>query len=117
MGGESGRASEQNDDLGAPADLLPEGKLGREFCAALTGVIQGEPESDRMLVRSIRTFATAAREASLTPERTIIVLKHLFHHACSAPPHKDQLEKQELLDRIVAWCIQDYYSGNRAASS
>ena len=102
--------SQRRYDLHLPAQLLPPGEIGRQFCEALKGMIEGSPDSEKNLVRSIRAFARAEREQSLPPERTIVALKHLFHEVCLAPPHRDQLAEKALLDRIVSWCIQDYYS-------
>lgn len=113
----SDRTSERRDEVGPPPELRSEGKTGSQFCEALRGVIEGRDGSEKMLVESIRTFAVSARARSLPPEATIVLLKHLFQHACSTPPHKDQLAERELLERIVGWCIQDYYGPERVGSA
>ena len=86
--------------------------LSERAITALRSAMQGQfrqAPSDYSLRRALRSLCMEARSRNLRAEQLILVFKHTWY---SLPEARgtDARKKQEMLDRLVSICVEEYYA-------
>jgi hypothetical protein len=82
--------------------------LADSIRAALQATPQSGSLSSPELERAARAFATAAREAGTTPERTLVALATIITDATRNGT--SDWWRSVVRDRLVVWAIEGYYN-------
>lgn len=88
---------------------LPEG-LRR----ALTEAAASRDYTAPTLHEEVCDYVRDLRDRGLPPETVVIAMKHAVRDATLglAPYQVERRRSAELLDRVVRWCIEEYYGGS-----
>jgi hypothetical protein len=83
-------------------------RAGTALRAALQGHLR-QPVPDHTLRRALHALCIDARARNLRPEQLIVIFKQVWS---SLPEIQNRSgnRRQELLDRIVTMCIEEYYA-------
>ena len=97
--------------VGSDDDSQPSA-LSERATTALRSALQGQlrqPSADHSLRRALRALCVEARTKDLRAEQLIVLFKRAWH---SLPESRgpDTRKKQELLDRLITICVQEYYA-------
>jgi hypothetical protein len=66
--------------------------------------------ADEALQDEVRAYVGILRRDGVTPERVLVTVKELVRHVLTRGPRPVQRsEADELLTRIVEWCVSEYY--------
>ena len=88
---------------GAPHDAS-EGRLRSALSKAFVGVPEGAHEDLRA---AICDFVRERRGAGDQPEEVVVAVKRIITVTDLRPIRT--IERRELTDRIISWCISEYY--------
>lgn len=91
---------------------VPEIQFSERAGTALRSALQGhlrQPVPDETLRRALSALCADARARNLRPEQLILIFKQAW---TSLPEFESgsRNQRQELLDRIVSICIEEYYA-------
>lgn len=64
-------------------------------------------------------FVRQLRARGLSPESSVVAVKEVLRRAISGqtPTHDSRREADGLVERVVTWCIEEYYRSERGAQS
>ena len=105
----SHRSKDNDEEAGLQrAHDVPEG-LRRALRAAGATRDYGSPT----LHREVCDYVRDLRDRGLPPESVVIAVKSAVHGATGPSPRATERGRRsaELLDRVVRWCIEEYYGG------
>lgn len=93
-------------------NIVSENQFSERAGTALRAALQGhlrQPVPDDTLRRALNALCTDARARNLRPEQLILIFKQVWS---SLPEIQNRIgnRRQELLDRIVTICIEEYYA-------
>ena len=92
-----------------PPPLLDPGMLAELRTALTRSVATGEHGEE--LKELLRRLAVQARERQLQAEQLLIVLKDVWYSLPELSSRKGTDVQTQLLQQLIARCIQEYYSG------
>lgn len=91
---------------------LPDSQFAERAGTALRSALQGhlrQPVTDETLRRALHALCTDARTKSLRPEHLIVIFKQVWG-SLPEVQGRSANRRQDLLDRIVTICIEEYYA-------
>lgn len=96
----------------AGAQGVPEG-LRRALVAAAASRDYDAPELHEEVCNHVR----ALRDRGLPPEQVVVAIKSAVRDSTAGlgPYRLARRHSADLLDKVVRWCIEEYYSGDAAA--
>lgn len=103
---------QRSEEMPREENIASDVQFSQRAEAALRSALQGhlrQPLADDALRRAFRALCVDARERNLRPEQLILI----FKQAWSGLPEiqvRSGNPRQELLDRIVTICIEEYYA-------
>lgn len=93
-------------------DDLQSSVLSERAMTALRSALQGQlrqPSADHSLRRALRALCIEARTRELRAEQLILLFKGVWH-TLPESRGKDTRKKQEMLDRLITICVEEYYA-------
>ena len=104
------------DDLKSPGER----QISSELCERLRLAVQRAADRDAAsmvaLRVAVRGFTVALRGEGTTPEAVLIIVKSVITDRTLnlIAPHASDWRGDQLRERISTWCIEEYFSENRA---
>ena len=86
--------------------------LSDRAITALRSAIQGQfrqPSADPSVRRALRALCLEARAKDLRPEQLILLFKRAWYSLPESRGH-DTKKKQEMLDRLITICVEEYFA-------
>jgi hypothetical protein len=80
---------------------------------ALVSAAERRDYSSAELHAEVCGYVRDLRESGLPPETVVIALKHAVRDSTLglSPGRAERRHSSELLERVVRWCIEEYYGG------
>ncbi len=99
----------------APSTGVGSEELRRAFRAAAVGNRDALAE----LRAAARTYVRELKDRGSSPEATVIAVKELMRRALAGhtPSHDQRRETDALVERVVTWCIEEYYHNGAPPAS
>ena len=102
----------------SPGEGTPTPPSGSEnLRRAFRAVVAGNRSANAELRRATSDFVRELKTRGSSPEATVIAVKDVMRRALAGqtPTHDHRRETDALVERVVTWCIEEYYQGGDGA--
>ena len=97
--------------MSAPVQIPSDATLAA-LRSALRTYLAGRPTHGE-LHRALRALCAEAHERGLRAEELLVRLKQLFHHLPEVQELPHGSNRNDLLNRVISVCIEEYYQDRR----
>ena len=97
--------------MSAPVQIPSDAAL-TALRSALRTYLAGRPTGGE-LQRAMQTLCTEAHDRGLRAEELLVRLKHVFYQLPEVQELSHGSDRNDLLNRVVSACIEEYYNGRR----
>jgi hypothetical protein len=83
----------------------------RELAGAVAAIASGRNSREEIRI-TMRPLCARARQEKMDAAELLKVVKHSFAASAGGPGPGSMTERQQMLDRIISVCIDEYYAAD-----